>query len=232
MDDSIILENLFTKYDNEIHFELFKESNIIKNNNNDKGNFDRETNFNAQSLAPKMINYKDAYILLEIQLDVGYDAGDQGKKKISKEIYLKNNYELVESLKISPNNVIISNEANINRSSLVNYVLNDSNKDFTNYRNLQINTSTEEDLNITDNQFIIKTTYYPAPGQEVDDDTSDKFHHINFEMPVFLKDISHFFKNIDILRLAEFNININFTDNMIASKRTKVKTNIKSCFCM
>ena len=80
MDDFIILENLFEKHDDEIHFDLFKESNIIKLNNNNQGNFDKSIKFNTQSLASQIINYKDAYILLEIQVAVPYERQDQGKK--------------------------------------------------------------------------------------------------------------------------------------------------------
>ena len=36
MDDFRILENLFEKHDDQIHFDLFKESNIIAHNNNNK----------------------------------------------------------------------------------------------------------------------------------------------------------------------------------------------------
>ena len=39
MDDFIVLENLFEKHDDQIHFDLFKESNIIAHNNNNQGNF-------------------------------------------------------------------------------------------------------------------------------------------------------------------------------------------------
>ena len=172
-----------------------------------------------------MINYEDAYILLKIQIDIPYDAGDQGKKMIPKETYIKNSYELIESLKIPLNNVIISNEANANRSSLANYIFNYGNKDYADYRNLEVNTSTENDLNITDNQFISKTTYYPAPGQEVD----DKFHYIDFKMPIYLKDISEFFKKVDLLKHAEFNVNISFIDKLFVSKRANTKSKIKSC---
>ena len=80
MDDFIILENLFEKHD-QIHFDLFKESNIIAHNNNNQGNFNKEINFNTQSLASQLINYKDAYILLEIQVAVPYETGDLGKKQ-------------------------------------------------------------------------------------------------------------------------------------------------------
>ena len=66
MNDLRILENLFEKHDDQIHFELFKESNIIVHNNNNQGNYNKEINFNTQSLASQLINYKDAFILLEI----------------------------------------------------------------------------------------------------------------------------------------------------------------------
>ena len=217
------------KHNDEIHFNLFKESNIIEVNSENKGNFCNLMSFNTRSLASTIINYKDAYILLEIQVDAPYDATDSGKKSVPKEIYIKKFYELVKSLKTSLNNVIISNESNVNRSSLVNYILNNGKDDYADYRNLEINTSTEEGLTITDNQFISKATYYQAAGQAVDDDTSDKFHNVNFKIPIFLKDISEFLKKVNILKYGEFNINISFIDKMFVSKRAIVKTNIKSC---
>ena len=158
MDDLIILDNLFEKKNDEIHFDLFKESNIIELNNNNKEFFNREINFNTQSFASQIINYKDAYILLEIQVDIPYDATDKGKKSVPKLIYLKKSYELVEYLKLSLNNVIISNESFINRCSLVNYILNNSHNDPTDYRN--VSKAISSGLNITDNQFITKDTYY------------------------------------------------------------------------
>ena len=83
MDDFRILENLFEKHDDEIHFDSFKESNIIAHNNNNRGNFNKSINFNTQSLASQIVNYKDAYILLEIQVAVPYERGDLGKKNNS-----------------------------------------------------------------------------------------------------------------------------------------------------
>ena len=109
MDDFRILENLFEKHNDQIRFDLFQKSNIIAHNNNNKRNFKKQINFNTQSLAIQLINYKDAYILLEIQVSVPYEAGDQGKNSSTIIIY-KKSYELVKSLKISLNNIIISNE--------------------------------------------------------------------------------------------------------------------------
>ena len=48
MNDYTILENLFKDEQDEIHFDLFKESNVIKinNNNGDNNNFDNGISFN------------------------------------------------------------------------------------------------------------------------------------------------------------------------------------------
>ena len=89
MDDFRILENLFEKNNDQIHFDLFKESNIIAHNNNNQGNFNKEINFNTQSFASQIINYEDAYILLEIQVAVPYERGDLGKKNNSSLIVYK-----------------------------------------------------------------------------------------------------------------------------------------------
>ena len=82
MDDFRILENLFERHDDQIHFDLFKKSSIIAHNSNNQGNFNKSINFNTQSLASQLINYKNAYILLKIQVAVPYERQDQGKKTI------------------------------------------------------------------------------------------------------------------------------------------------------
>ena len=225
MNDLRLLENLFEKHDDETHFELFKRSNIVSINNENQGDYNKEIIFNTKSLASRLINYKDAYILLKIEVKVPYDGSDQGKKSVPKLISLKKSFELIEYLSISLNNVIITNESYVNRSALVNYVLNNSYNDPTSYRNISKAISTG--LNITDNQFITKDTYYTP--QDDDEDTSNKFHYINFEIPIFLKDISEFFKNVTVLKFAEFNIGLKFIDNMIISSRENIETTIKSC---
>ena len=137
---------------------------------------------------------------------------------------------MVKSLKISLNNIIISNEADVNRSAIINYILNNGKSDYADYRNLEINTSTGEDLTIKDNLFISKETYIRPNDIADGDDISDKFHYVNFKIPIFLKDISGIFKKIDLLKYAEFNINVSFIDKLVISKRDNVKTSIKSCF--
>ena len=54
MNDYSILENLFKNEQDEIYFKLFKESNIIKlNNENKNDDFDNGIHFNTASLASK-----------------------------------------------------------------------------------------------------------------------------------------------------------------------------------
>ena len=224
MNDLTILDNIFENNNDMIHFQLFKESNTISINNDNNGDYSKDIIFNTRSLACRLINYQDAYILLGIQVEIPYDDTDQGKKSVPKLIALKKSYELVEYLRIMLNNVIITNESSVNRSSLINYILNNSYNDSTSYRNISKADSSE--LNISDNEFIKEDTYFtPQEGE----DTNNKYHYIDFEVPIFLKDISDFFKNITVLQFAEFNINLRFIDNMIISSREGIITKIKSC---
>ena len=221
MNDYSILENLFKNEQDEIHFALFKESNIIKlNNENKNDDFDNGIHFNTASLASKMINYKDAYILLQIECEIPYDDTDQGKKSVPDVIYLKNSFELVKNLKIQLNNVNISNEVNVNRSSLIDFILNNSHNESILFRNLSI--ATKDGLNFENNKFKTKATY----GKKENDVTTN--HFIDLEIPIFLKDISSFFNNIDIMHYAEFDIIINLIDELFVSSRDGITYDIKS----
>ena len=221
MNDYSILENLFKNEQDEIHFALFKESNIIKlNNENKNDDFDNGIHFNTASLASKLINYKYAYILLQIECEIPYDDSDQGKKSVPDVIYLKNSFELIQNLKIQLNNVNISNEVNVNRSSLIDFVLNNSHNESILFRNLSIASSTG--LNFKNNKFKTKSTY----GKKVNDVTTNQF--IDLDIPIFLKDISSFFNNIDIMHYAEFDIIINLIDELFVSKRDGITYDIKS----
>ena len=152
MNDLRILDDLFEKHNNVIHFELFKRSNIVWINNENQGDYSKKIVFNTRSLASLLVNYKDAYILLKIEVKIPYDGTDQGKKSVPKLISLKKSYELDEYLRVSLNNVIIANESYVNRSSLVNYIINNAYNDPTSYRNISKAISTG--LNISENQFI------------------------------------------------------------------------------
>ena len=88
------------------------------------------------------------------------------------------------------------------------------------FRNLSIASS--DGLNIKDNKFITKDTY----GKKENDRTTN--HFIDFEIPIFLKDISSFFNNIDIMHYAEFDILINLIDELFVTNREGITYDIKS----
>ena len=227
MEDYTILENLFKNVQDEIHFDLFKESNVIKinNNNSDNNNFDNGISFDTQSIASKMINYKDAYVLLHIECEIPFDETDQGKKTIPKLLYLKNSFEIVKNFKCQLNNVTILNEGNVNRSSLIDFVLDNPQSEPLMYRNIKKVTSTG--LNIPENKFITKDTYFTKEEEGSD---QEKNHFVDFEIPIFLKDISSFFKNIDIIHYGELNILIDLIDDLFVSSRDGVTYDIKSAY--
>ena len=191
MNDYKIITKLFENNQDEIGFRLFKESNIIKLNNKNNNNYDNNhIEFNTQSLASKLNNYSNEYIEVEIELEIPFDESDQGKKSTPKLIALKNSYEIVKNLKIQLNNGIISNQTNIHRSNLVNFVLNNSYNSPSSYRNIR--KSNQDTLNITNNKFITKETYF----NKLNDDDETKPHYITFKIPIFLKDILDYFKKL------------------------------------
>ena len=225
MNDYKTITKLFENDQDEIGFRLFKESNIIKLNNNNNNNYDNnQIEFNTQSLASKLINYSNAYIEIEIELAVPFDETDQGKKSVPKLIALKNSYEIVKSLEIQLNNVNISNESNIHRSNLVNFILNNSYTSPSSYRNIK--KSNQGTLNITSNKFITKETYFTK--KEDEDETRP--HYITFKIPIFLKDISDYFRKIDLIQFGEFTINIQLIDDIFITSREGCTYKIKNVY--
>ena len=225
MNDYKTITRLFENNQDKIGFILFKESNIIKLNNKNNNNYDNnQIEFNTQSLSSKLINYSNAYIEVEIELEIPFDDSDQGKKSIPKLIALKNSYEIVKNLKIQLNNVIISNESNIHRSNLVIFILNNSYNSSSSYRN--ISKSNQDTLNKTNKKFITKETYFTK--REDGDET--KPHYITFKIPIFLKDISDYFRKIDLIQFGEFNINIQLIDNIFVISRDGCINKIKNAY--
>ena len=225
MNDYETITKLFENDQDEIGFRLFKESNIIKLNNKTNNNYDNnQIEFNTQSQASKLINYKDSYIKVEIELEIPFDESDQGKKSIPKLIALKKSYELVENLKIQLKYVIISNESNINRNNLVNFILNNPYNSPTSYRNIR--KSNQYALNITNNKFITKDAYFTKR----EDEDEIKPHYITFKIPIFLKDISDYFRKIDLIQFGEFNINIKLIKDIFVTSREGCNHEIKNAY--
>ena len=157
-------------------------------------------------------------------MEIPFDETDQGKKSIPKLIALKNSYEIVKNLKIQLNNVIISNESNIHRSNLVNFILNNSYNSPSSYRNIR--KPNQDTLNITSNKFIAKETYFTK--RENEDET--KPHYTTFKIPIFLKDISDYFRKIDLIQFGEFNINIQLIDDIFVTSREGCTHEIKNVY--
>ena len=57
-----------------------------------------------------------------------------------------------------------------------------------------------------------------------------KNYFVDFKIPIFLKDISSFFKNIDIIHYSEFNILIDLMDELFVSSRDGITYDIKSAY--
>ena len=149
-------------------------------------------------------------------MEIPFDETDQGKKSIPKLIAMKKSYEIVKYLKIQLNNVIISSESNIHRSNLVNFILNNSYNSPSSYRNIR--KSNQDTLNISNSKFITKETYFTK--REDEDET--KPHYITFKIPIFHKDISDYFRKIDLIQFGEFNINIQLIDGIFLHQEKDV----------
>ena len=89
MDDLRILDDLFEKHNDEIHFELFERSNTVWLNNENQNDCNKEIIFNTKSFASLLVNYKDAYVLLKIEVTIPYDSTDVGQKSVPKLFALK-----------------------------------------------------------------------------------------------------------------------------------------------
>ena len=225
MNDYKTITRLFENDQNETGFRLFKESNVIKLNNKNNNDYDNnQIEFNTQSLSSKLINCSNAYIEVEIELEIPFDETDQDKKSIPKLIALKNSYEIVKNLKIQLNNVIISNESNIHRSNLVNFILNNFYNSPSSYINIR--KSNQDTLNITNNRFITKETYFTKR----EDEDEIKPHYVTFKIPIFLKDISDYLRKIVLIQFGEFNINIQLIDVIFLTSREGCTYEIKNLY--
>ena len=213
MNDYKILENLFENKIDMIDFQNFEESNVIRLNNNNNGTYDNDTLlFNTQTVSSKLIDYSNAYVLIECSALVRYAANDT-EETVLGTFTLRNSDDIVQNCEIKLNNTIISDEKNCDRANLVNFILNNSNTNKFDYRNLKkiINHST---INNTNSRFI--SDPHTILTQDNDDNTAK--HTINFKFPIYLKDINDFFRKIDLLEFAEFDINLKIKNPFIISR--------------
>ena len=182
--------NLIKSKNEKVENICYKEVHKIKLDKRDGNN---PIVFNTKTVLSNLVDYSNAYI--EFQFDIEFATADACTKA---NLTLKNSYEMISELKIELNNRIISNETNVNYSHTINHLLENSKNDDLIYRNIDIHTGvvkyndTKKDVFLTKNGNTMRVT-----------------------CNVFLKDISNFFKNLNMpLKFSEFNITLRLVDSV------------------
>ena len=158
MNDMQILENLFNNKHDEISFQNLEESNIISLNNNNKSDYsNNKLLFNTLQVSKKMIDYSKAYILFEVKASIPFLDNDT-EEIIKNNFTLRNSDGIITNLKITLNNIVISDEVDIDKSNLVNFILRNSNTNKIDYRNLH-KIDDSSDININNNKILIKSNF-------------------------------------------------------------------------
>ena len=188
--------NLIKSKNEKVENICYKEVHKIKLDKRDGSN---PIVFNTKTVLTNLVDYSNSYI--EFQFDIKFASADACTKA---NLTLKNSYEMISELKIELNNRIISNETNVNYSHLINHLLENSKNDDLIYRNIDIHTGvvkyndTKKDVFLTKNGNTMRVTFN-----------------------VFLKDISNFFKNLNMpLKFSEFNITLRLVDQIYVTDQT------------
>ena len=172
----------------------YKSINRTKFNNTNNNSFsNNRIRFNTKELSNHLASFEDAYILLEVDIKFGEAAN-----ALPANIRLKDSYEMVNSIKIELNRIIISNEDYIYYSNIIPHLLENSKNDDLLYSgidlhsNITFNTSTNKNIFISNNN-----------------DT------VTVKIPIYLKDISDYFRQLTFpLEFCEYNISIQVVDEI------------------
>ena len=224
MNDIRILKNLFNNKHDEITFQNLEESNIISINNNIKGDYsNNKLLFNTLQISKKMIDYSNAYILFEVKATIPFVNNDNNNDNVNvKTLFtLRNSDDIITNLRIILNNTVVSDEIDTDKSNLVNFILHNSNTNKIDYRNLN-KIDDSSDLNITNNKCLITSNF-------ANDNTTN--HELTFKFPIFLKDINNFFRKIDIVNFAEFDIQMTYKNPFIFKRNTSIFNVVSAYLC-
>ena len=196
--------NLIKSKNEKVENICYKEVHKIKLEKRDGNN---PIVFNTKTVLSNLVDYSNAYI--EFQFDIKFATADACTKE---NLTLKNSYEMISDLKIELNNRIVSNETNVNYSHIINHLLENSKNDDLIYRNIDIHTGvvkyddTNKDIFLTKNGDTMKVT-----------------------CNVFLKDISNFFKNLNMpLKFSEFNITLRLVDQIYVTDQANTTQTLTS----
>ena len=181
--------------------EVYKLKLNPENNNNNL------IEFNTKNNSSQLIDYSNAYF--QFIFNIKFET-DQSCTKAN--LTLKNSYEMIQELKIELNNKIISNEHNTNYSYIINHLLENSKNDDLIYRNIDIHQNVVKYNDTNKDIFLVKNG-----------DT------MQVTCNVFLKDISNFFKNLNIpLEFAEFNLTLKLVDQIYVTDQNNVNQTLVS----
>ena len=197
--------NLVKSKNEKVEHISYKE--VYKLKLNPENNNNTSIVFNTQNNSSQLIDYSNAYF--QFIFIIKFET-DQACTKAN--LTLKNSYEMIQELKIELNNKIISNEYNTNYSYIINHLLENSKNDDLIYRNIDIHQNvvkyndTDKDIFLTKNGDTMRVT-----------------------CNVFLKDISNFFKNLNIpLEFAKFNLTLKLVDQIYVTDQDNVTQTLVS----
>ena len=191
--------NLVKSKNEKVENISYKE--VYKLKLNPESNTNNLIVFNTKNISSKIIDYSNAYF--QFIFNVKF-ASDATCTKVN--LTLKNSYEMIQELKIDLNNIIISNEHNVNYSYIINHILENSKNDDLIYRNMDIHQNVVKYNDTNKDIFLVKNA-----------DT------MQVTCNVFLKDISNFFKNLNIpLEFAEFNLTLKLVDEIYVTDQDNV----------
>ena len=197
--------NLVKSKSGKVEHISYKE--VYKLNLNPENNNNTRIEFNTKNISSQLIDYSNAYFQFIFNIKFTTEAACT---KVN--LTLKNSYEMIQELKIELNNKNISNEHNTNYSYIINHLLENSKNDDLIYRNIDIHQNvvkyndTDKDIFLTKNGDTMQVT-----------------------CNVFLKDISNFFKNLNIpLEFAEFNLILKLVDEIYVTDQDNVTQTLVS----
>ena len=197
--------NLVKSKSEKVEHISYKE--VYKLKLNPESNTTNLIEFNTKNISSQLIDYSNAYFQFIFNIKFATEAACTKTN-----LTLRNSYEMVQELKIELNNKNISNEHDTNYSYIINHILENSKNDDLIYRNIDIHSNvvkyndTNKDIFLTKNGDTMQVT-----------------------CNVFLKDISNFFKNLNIpLEFAEFNLTLKLVDQIYVTDQDNVTQTLVS----
>ena len=197
--------NLVKSKNEKIEHISYKE--VYKLKLNPENNNNTRIEFNTKNISSQLIDYSNAYFQFIFNIKFSTEAACTKNN-----LTLKNSYEMIQELKIELNNKTISNEHNVNYSYIINHILENSKSDNLIYRNINIHQNvvkyndTDKDIFLTKNEDTMRVV-----------------------CNVFLKDVSNFFKNLNIpLEFAEFNLILKLVDEIYVTDQENVTQTLVS----